>query len=92
MKRRQAQTEEEPSRRESTLSITRSSRSIRRVLTIVQIVRKQFGSQERGRRSTVLKTRTDDSRVSQAANRGGRLGHARGRVLAVWKEVHRGVF
>jgi len=40
----------------------------------------------------VLKTRTDDSRVSQAANRGGRLGHARGRVLAVWKEVHRGVF
>jgi len=90
MKRRQAQAEEEPSRRESPLSVTRSSRPIRRVRSIGQIVRKTILSSGRGSRSIVLKTRADDSRVSQAANRGAAWARP-GRVLAVWKEVHRGV-
>ena len=38
----------------------------------------------------MLKTRADDSRVSQAANRGAAWARP-GWVLAAWKEVQRGV-
>lgn len=38
----------------------------------------------------MLKTRVDDSRVSQAANKGAAWARP-GWVLAAWTEVHRGV-